>query len=229
MLNGKTFLAVIPARGGSKGIPRKNLTFVNRKPLIQYTIEEALTSEAIDDVIVSTDDQDIADVSIKLGASVPFLRPPELAGDHSKTIDAVMHVINEQRNRYKEYSYVVILQPTQPLRKSWHIDEAALKIIENGQNGLVSISKVVEHPVLMRTISSEGRLKNVLNINSTLRRQDFPDVYKVNGAIYINKISSLSNQTSLNDNEIGYIMDEKYDLDIDKQSDIEELLRRVKV
>ncbi|MFS0674160.1 cytidylyltransferase domain-containing protein [Ornithinibacillus sp. 179-J 7C1 HS] len=221
MYQDKSFLCVIPARGGSKGIPRKNLVKVNNKPLLQYTIDEALESKYLDDIIVSTDDQEIANVSIKLGANVPYLRPPELASDYSKTIEAVIHVIEKQKTLGKEYDYVVVLQPTQPLRKSWHIDEAIEKIVSEGMENLVSVSEVSDHPILMRTISKEGFLISLLNSNSTVRRQDFPEIYKVNGAIYINLISSLNHSTSLNDNKLAYIMDKKYDLDIDEPMDIE--------
>lgn len=222
MYKGKSFLAVIPARGGSKGIPRKNLALVNNKPLIQYTIDEALSSKYLDEIIVSTDNIEIAKVAQKLGVSVPYLRPTSLANDHSKTIDAVLHVINEQKKLEKEYDYVVLLQPTQPLRKAWHIDESIEKIINYNSENLVSISQVKEHPILMRTISEDREiLRNLLNTESTVRRQDFSKVYKVNGAIYINKISSLGRNTSLNDNNLPYHMEKRFDLDIDDFDDIE--------
>lgn len=222
MYKGKTFLAIIPARGGSKGIPRKNITVVNEKPLIQYTIDEAKGSKYIDKIIVSTDDEEIAKVSEKCGAKVPFLRPKELATDEAKTIDALIHVIAELGKRGSEYDYLVVLQPTQPLRKCWHIDEAIEKIVEKEEDSLVSISKVKDHPILMRTIDENGTVKNLLSVNSTIRRQNFPDYYKVNGAIYINKIDgNLSRHTSLNDNKLAYIMGRDFDLDIDTPTDLE--------
>ncbi|WP_100332360.1 acylneuraminate cytidylyltransferase family protein [Bacillus xiapuensis] len=222
MYKEKTFLAVIPARGGSKGIPRKNIFTVNNKPLIQYTIDEALSSRYLDEVIVSTDDLEIAKISRDLGAGVPYLRPAELANDQSKTIDAIIHIIEEQKKRGKVYDYVVVLQPTQPLRKFWHIDEAIQKIINSHQSSLVSISLVKEHPILFRTLNEDGLVNNLLNVNSTVRRQEFNAYYKVNGAIYINKIdANFNHHTSLNDNKLGYIMDTKFDLDIDTYSDLE--------
>ncbi|MGP4105627.1 acylneuraminate cytidylyltransferase family protein [Virgibacillus sp. L01] len=221
MYNRKTFLAIIPARGGSKGIPKKNLVPINNKPLIQYTIDEALSSKYLDDIIVSTDDQEIAEVSKRLGADVPYLRPPKLADDHSKTIDTILHVIEEQGKLGYKNDYVMVLQPTQPLRKSWHIDEAIEKTVNSQLISLVSISKVREHPILMRTLNDNDTLENLLDINSTVRRQEYPNFYKVNGGIYINKIACLSQHTSLNDNETAYIMDDKYDLDIDEPYDVE--------
>lgn len=220
MYKGKTFLAVIPARGGSKGVPKKNIVKINKKPLIQYTIEAAKASEFIDEIIVSTDDTEIAKVCNKLGVDIPFLRPNQLATDQAKTIDTILHVIGEQKKRKKVYDYIVLLQPTQPLRKAWHIDDAIKKIIKNNQESLVSITEVNEHPILMRTFDKNDRLVNVLNQNSTVRRQELSKVYKVNGAIYINQVSVLNQNTSLNDNISGYIMDKKYDLDIDDFDDL---------
>ncbi|MGX9933546.1 acylneuraminate cytidylyltransferase family protein [Virgibacillus salarius] len=221
MYKGKQILAIIPARGGSKGIPRKNIIPIHNKPLIQYTIDEALLSNYLDEIIVSTDDKEIAQISINLGANVPYLRPEKLAQDHSRTIDTVMHVVEKQKEHGYNYDYVVVLQPTQPLRKHWHIDEAIESVINNNHESLVSVTKVKEHPILMRTINKNNKLENIINKTSTLRRQDFPEVYKVNGAIYINNTATLHSNTSLNDNKYSYIMEEKFDLDIDDLKDVE--------
>lgn len=222
MYKEKTFLAIIPARGGSKGIPRKNVTVINGKPLIQYTIDAARSSKYLDKIIVSTDDHEIAEISKECGAEVPFLRPKELASDKAKTIDALLHAVEELTKQGNNYDYLVLLQPTQPLRKGWHIDEAVQQIIEKEEESLVSVSKVREHPILMRTIDKEGKLKSLLKVNSTVRRQDFPDVYKVNGSIYINKLNeSFNEHTSLNDNQLAYVMATEYDLDIDEPADLD--------
>lgn len=222
MYKDKRILAVIPARGGSKGIPRKNIVNVLGKPLIQYTIEEALLSRYLDNVIVSTEDEEIARISQKCGAEVPFLRPKELATDDSKTIHTLLHAIDFYEKRDVFYDYIVLLQPTQPLRKHWHIDEAIEKIIDNKAKGLVSISRVKDHPILIRKKDQNDLLTSILKENSTVRRQDFPEYYKINGAIYINKIDNdFNSNTSLNDNSLGYVMDAKYDLDIDDPLDLE--------
>lgn len=122
----------------------------------------------------------------------------------------------------EKYDYVVLLQPTQPLRQSWHIDEAIELILEKNEEALVSVSKVKDNPILIRSIDSNGYAVNLLSESSTKRRQDFQDFYKVNGAIYINKINqNLNNKTSLNDNKLVYIMDEKYDVDIDEMLDLQ--------
>ena len=221
MIQKKRFLAIIPARSGSKGIKYKNIIDLSGKPLIAYTIEEALKSKYIDDVVVSTDGEDIANISKIYGAKVPFLRPKELSTDTSKTIDCVIHCIEELKKMNLEYDYIVLLQPTQPLRKSWHIDEAIELIIEKDCESLVSVSKVKDHPILIRRIVEDGKVENLLSCSSTQRRQDFEDYYKVNGAIYINRINEdLNLNTSLNDNKLAYIMDEKYDIDIDEMIDL---------
>jgi CMP-N,N'-diacetyllegionaminic acid synthase len=221
MYKGKKFIAVIPARGGSKGIPDKNIIDVNGKPLIQYSIEAAQQSKYIDKIFVSTDSEKIANVAIKCGINVPFLRPKELATDTSKTIDVLVDLVNRFKEQNEYFDYLVLLQPTQPLRQYFHIDQAIEKIVNTNVNSLVSVSKVKDHPILVRTIDEDGLLHNLINTNSTVRRQDFQDFYKVNGAIYINKLDETFNlNTSLNDNKLAFIMDEKYDLDIDNMLDL---------
>lgn len=216
-----SFLAIIPARAGSKGIKDKNIIDLNGKPLISYSIESALKSKYITKVVVSTDGEHIARVAEEYGAEVPFLRPAYLASDTSKTIDCIIHCLDELEKYGEKFDYIVVLQPTQPLRQGWHIDEAIELIIEKEEEALVSVSKVKDHPILMRSIDDKGYAKNLLQECSTKRRQDFPDFYKVNGAIYINKINdNLNKDTSLNDNNLVYIMDSKYDVDIDELLDL---------
>lgn len=221
MYQNKRILAVIPARGGSKGIPKKNITMLDGLPLIVYTLKSAQHSKYLDRIIVSTEDFEIKKVAEQYGVEVPFLRPVELAQDDSKTIDCILHTIDTLKNIRETYDYVVILQCTSPLRKFWHIDEAISKIISENGTSLVSVSEVEEHPILMRTLNIDGTLQNLLNVNSTIRRQDFPSFYKVDGAIYIQKIDeNLNKDTSLNDGKLAYIMDRKYTVDIDEYLDI---------
>ncbi|MGE7544930.1 cytidylyltransferase domain-containing protein [Sporosarcina newyorkensis] len=216
MYNNKKFLAVVPARGGSKGIPRKNIYAVQDKPLIAYSIEEAKKSRYIDRVIVSTDDLEIAEVSIECGAEVPFLRPTELATDDAKIIDVLLHLINTVQ---ENYDYVVTLQPTQPLRVASHIDRSIERLFEKEYSDLVSLSPISEHPILIRSIDENGNLHSLLNQDSTVRRQNFAPYYYVNGAIYINKVSELDKYTSLNDNKGYYVIKENL-IDIDDFDDI---------
>lgn len=221
MYRDKKFLAVVPARSGSKGIPNKNIIKVKGKPLIDYTISEALKSKYLDKIIVSTDSEHIKEIALNCGAEVPFLRPIELASDKSKTIDAIIYTLKELEKEALIFDYLVLLQPTQPLRKSFHIDEAIELIIKKNQESLVSISKVKEHPILIRSLTKEGTVKKLLDLNSSVPRQEFPDYYKVDGIIYINKISSITPQTSMNDNTLAYIIERKYALDIDEPLDLD--------
>ena len=219
MINEKSVLAIIPARGGSKGIKGKNIFSIEGKPLIAYTIEAACASEYIDTVIVSTDNQEIADVSKAYGAEVPFLRPAELASDYAQTIDAVLHAVYTLKEMGKEYDYLVLLQPTQPLRSAEDIDHAII-LCDKEMRGVVSISRVKDHPVLMRYMNAQGEMCKLLELNSTVRRQDMPDYYRVNGCVYVNPMSEVTGELSFNDNPIPYIMPVERSVDIDGYEDI---------
>lgn len=220
MFNNQKILALIPARGGSKGIKDKNIIFLAGKPLIAYSIEAAKYSKYIDDIIVTTDSEKIAEISKQYGASVPFMRPAELAADTSKTIDAVLHAIQTLKTMGKEYDVLILLQPTQPLRTNKDIDEAIEIYYQNKEEGLVSVSPVDDSPLLIRSISNDGKLLNLLSQNSTCRRQDMPEYYKVNGCIYINKIDEIDKNTSFNDNKVPFIMRKEHSVDIDELSDL---------
>lgn len=219
MYDGMRFLALIPARGGSKGIPRKNVRPLGGKPLIAYTIEAALESSTVDDVVVTTDDEEIAAVAREHGAEVPFMRPAELAADESKTIDCVVHARDALRSMGREYDALVLLQPTSPLRAAGDIDEAASVWASHGRLGLCSVSVVEENPFLLRTLGEGGVVHPVISHGSTMRRQDVPTYYKVNGSIYINRFSELTLATSLNDNPVGYVMPKGRSIDIDTLED----------
>lgn len=221
MYKDKKILAVIPARGGSKGVPRKNIIEVGGHPLIKYTIDCGKNSKYLDRTVISTEDLLIKRVAEENGGDVPFLRPKELAEDTSKTIDCIVHAVNTLKSMGEEYDYVIILQNTVPLRKSWHVDEAIEMIVDSSERSLVSISEVDEHPILMRTLNEDKTVKNLLHMNSTMRRQDFPKFYKVDGAIAIQKIDDEFNlETSINDGKLGYVMKRKYSTDIDNYLDI---------
>lgn len=221
MINGMRILALIPARGGSKGIKNKNIIDLCGKPLIAYSIEAGRASRYIDDVVVTTDSKNIADVAVKWGASVPFLRPAELASDNARTVDAVIHAIGWLRDNGFNYDVMVLLQPTQPLRTAHNIDRALEAYVRNGMRPLVSVKETEESPILMRTISDDGILNNILSQNSTIRRQNMRKYYIVDGSIYINSVSEINERTSFNDNVIPYIMPRDGNFDIDEYSDLE--------
>ena len=221
MIKDKKVLAVIPARGGSKGIKDKNILDILGKPLIAYTIEAAKGSSYIDDVIVSTDSERIGQVAVQNGARVPFLRPSELATDQTPTLDAVMHVIDRLRETGYQYDILLLLQPTSPLRTAEDIDNALRIFAENQFQPLAAVSSVSEYPALMRTIGEDGRMKKLLPVPSTVRRQDMPRFYRVNGSIYINLISELNAGSGFNDNLIPYVMEPSHSVDIDDYPDVE--------
>ena len=221
MYRNEKILAFIPARGGSKGIPDKNIYPVKGKPLISYTIEAARNSRLIDDILVSTDSERIASVAREYGADVPFMRPDELAGDRANIIDAVLYTIERLRTNGQHYDTLVLLQPTQLLRTSDEIDEAIEVYYKNEKRGVASVSEVDDHPILIRTIDDKGILKRLLDQGSTVRRQDMPPYYRINGCIYINDIGSLVPDTSFNDNPVPYIMSRDHYVDIDEMRDIQ--------
>jgi len=223
MYDGKRILAIIPARGGSKGIKKKNLRMVQGKKLIEYTLDAATNSKYIDHIFVSTDDLEIAEVASSNGIEVPELRPKKLATDEAKTIDSLLHTIEYLKvNKCEKFDYVILLQPTQPLRTSQHIDESIELIIDNKWESLVGVSPVNDHPSLIRSIQNDSVIEPLLKQTSTIRRQDFIAYYKVNGAIYVNKINEAFNsETSLNDNKHAYIMNDYEDVDIDEMRDLE--------
>lgn len=221
MINGNSVVAIIPARGGSKGIKDKNIIDLCGKPLLAYSIEAALNCKYIDDVVVSTDSEKIADVARQYGASVPFIRPASLAGDESKTIDVIIHVIEELKKTGINYDTMVLIQATSPLRDCNDIEGALEKYIRNDKKSLVAVSKVSDSPILIRRLIDENHMENLLSCDSTVRRQDMPQYYRVNGSIYINSVNELSQNTSFNDNVVPYIIDETHAVDIDELKDVE--------
>ncbi|GAA0758244.1 acylneuraminate cytidylyltransferase family protein [Clostridium sartagoforme] len=213
----KEILAIIPARSGSKGVPRKNIKDLNGKPLIAYTIEAAKHSKYIDKVIVSTEDIEIKDVAIKFGGYVPFLRPNELATDSSPSIDAILYTINKLKQEYDYFpKYICLLQCTSPLRTAKHIDEAFLKLQQTNMDAVVSVCEAEVNPYWSNIFKGD-KLEYFLEKGKTItRRQELPDIYRMNGAIYIIKTDVLmETKTFEPENLTGYIMDDISSIDID--------------
>lgn len=219
MFHDSKILALIPARGGSKGIKNKNIKDLCGLPLIGYSIKAAKQSKYIDDIVVSTDSKEIADIAIRLGARVPFLRPANLALDDSKTIYAVMHAIEVLKSEKSYYDLLILLQPTQPLRTHKDIDDAVELFFLKGCRPLVSICKTNDHPIFIREIDNNSILSKFVNSNSTMRRQDLKNYFVINGAIYINMIKDIALETSFNDNEVGFVMQKNHSVDIDDMID----------
>lgn len=217
LLRGNKVVAIIPARGGSKGIPKKNIKKLNGKPLIAYTIEETLKSKYIDRVIVSTEDLDIAQISKSFGAEVPFLRPIELAQDDTPGIEPIFHSIKhlEEKESYA-FEYIICLQCTSPFRSSKHIDDALEKLIESKANSIVSVCESEISPYWMKTVENGVMRDFIKSKNFVARRQDAPKVYALNGAIYAAKKDFLIiNNGWYDDNTLAFIMDKKSSIDID--------------
>lgn len=214
-------LALIPARSGSKGVKDKNIRLFRGLPLMSHTITSALKSGICDEVFVCTDSEDYALIAKEYGASVPFLRSEESARDESKSIDCVMESLERYKSLGKEFDVLLLLQPTSPLRNATHIKEAYELFLSCNCQSLTSVCKVNEHPLFMRTLQKSA-LSPLLEVSSSVRRQDLPPYYRLNGAIYLNLISELSLQTSFNDNAIGYVMSREDSLDIDREEDFRE-------
>ncbi|MEA3321200.1 MAG: acylneuraminate cytidylyltransferase family protein [Bacillota bacterium] len=214
-------ISIIPARGGSKGLKRKNIANLRGKPLIAYTIEAALKSKFIDKVIVSTDDEEIAEVARKYGADVPFIRPNELATDTASSIDVVKHAIlfleAEMRN---EIESVILLQPTSPLRDHIDIDNAFKLYLKNNLSPVVSVCPALSHPFLLKVIEGDFLVDFFKSGFKVSRRQDLPEVFELNGAIYITTRELVIRQGMLYlDKVIPYVMSNEKSVDIDTKMD----------
>lgn len=220
MINNKNMIAIIPARGGSKGIPRKNIKELNGQPLISYIIKALRNSKYIDRIIVSTDDYEIAEVSKKYGAEVPFLRPQNLAQDTTSSMEVILHCINWLReNEGYEANYTGLFQCTSPFTNTKHINEAIENLYNNHGNSIVSVCESNENPYWMKKIIN-GKLVDFINNDTYIRRQDLPKIYSLNGAIYIAKTNFLlKNKTWYNENTLSYIMKKEESVDIDSLLD----------
>ena len=188
--------------------------------MIAYTIEAANQSTYIDTVIVSTDDVDIQRISEQYGALVPFLREAKIASDEATTISVVVDAVKRLEVNGEKFDVVILLQPTSPLRTTEEIDVAIDIFFQNNMQGIVSVNVAEVSPFLLRTIEG-SQLQRIISKSSTIRRQDMPTYYEVNGAIYINAISDIKESLSFNDNPIPYIMSCEHSIDIDTWDDLE--------
>ena len=205
-------IAYIPARGGSKGIPKKNIKELCGRPLIAYTIEAARQCEKFDRIFVSTDSEEIASVSKTLGAWVPFLRDAQFAQDCSRTIDALVSDKARIEACGEYFDVVCLLQPTSPLRTASDI-AGAIELFDKVGHGVLSVSPVDEHPYYMRMIGENCVLEKVITLNGAIRRQDLRPCCKLNGAIYINSWSEITPSLIPSDNPYGYLMPPVIDID----------------
>ena len=212
-------LAVIPARGGSKGLVRKNILDLAGIPLIAWTIEAAKRSKYIDRVVLSSDDDEIMAVAKHYGCEVPFRRPSALASDDAASLDVLFHAME----KVPGYDYVILLQPTSPLRTSTDIDSAFEMMMSSGVNGCVSVCEVAKSPFWMYSLDKNNLLSKLLPLPlGGHRRQSLPASYELNGAMYLAKIESLYIDKSLiPEQTIAYEMSRDRSIDIDCLLDLQ--------
>ncbi|MFK7779732.1 MAG: acylneuraminate cytidylyltransferase family protein [Candidatus Gracilibacteria bacterium] len=206
-------LAIVPARCGSKGFPNKNIAQIGNKTLLELAVRVGIDCKIIDDVYVSTDCKTYEEIALKAGAKSLGLRKEHLASDTAKSIDVVIDLINSLK---KEYNYLVLLQPTSPIREPKDIENMINIIEKNDADASVSISKMEEpHPYKLKSISEKGFVKPFIHgTTSELPRQILPEVYALNGAIYITKVKTLlKEKTFLPKKTISYIMDNNINID----------------
>ncbi|MDT3698276.1 MAG: acylneuraminate cytidylyltransferase family protein [Thermincola sp.] len=218
MINNKKVLGIIPARGGSKGIPRKNIKLLAGKPLIAWTIEEAKKSQYLDRFILSSEDAEIITTAKSWGCEAPFVRPAELARDDTPGIDPVMHALFQIG---EHFDYVVLLQPTSPLRTVEDIDGCICFCVQEGAPACVSVSLTDKHPYWMHILDKRHRLHPLFpTAQSIQRRQDLPPVYIENGAVYVAQKDFLLNTKSFTGGDtLAYVMLPERSWDIDNESD----------
>lgn len=224
MLNKMRILAIICARGGSKGVPNKNIRLLNGKPLIAYTIECAKKYTKFDRIIVSTDSPKIAEVAKQYGADVPFLRPKELATDTSPKIPVLQHAVRYlEQEENDHYDLIVDLDPTSPLRIVEDIENCVNKMIEKNPNVVFSVTPAHKNPYFNMVEEKDGKVYLCKKLDRPItRRQDAPTVYAMNASIYVYKKDFLLNTDSVfSSNTMAVVMPEEHSIDIDRPIDFE--------
>jgi len=215
-------LGLIPARGGSKGIPNKNIKIFNGQPLINYAIKNSLESKYIAHTVVSTDSSEIAEIARESGALVPFLRPEKLARDTSLDLPVMEHAINWYKEQGQSFDYMVFLRPTNPFRVATDIDKAIEMIISSKFDSIRGVSRVGYSPYWMKKIT-KGLLVDFIDSDySESRRQNLPKVYQANGTVEVINITTITKMFSrFGDYIAPYMMDEISRVDIDTELDFE--------
>lgn len=218
MIDNHSVLAIIPARGGSKGIKRKNLREVNGKTLLAHTIETALNASLIDRVIVTSEDEEIINAAKSARAEVPFIRPKHLAEDDTPGITPILHAIDQ----LPLHDYTIVLQVTSPLRTVEDINDSLNFCIRNKAPACVSVSEPLSNPYLSFKMDNNHHLKHLFLEEILPRRQDYSPYFQLNGAIYIAKTDWLKkNKNFLSTETIGYVMPKERALDVDTEFDLQ--------
>jgi CMP-N,N'-diacetyllegionaminic acid synthase len=219
MIDGKSVLALIPARGGSKGVPGKNVRPAGGKPLVAWTVEAAKASRYVDRVILSSDDAAIAEAAAKFGCEVPFVRPAELATDKADSMSVVRHALGALPERY---DLLLLLQPTSPLRTAADIDAALEQCLQGETQTCVSVCEPDKSPYWMMTMPADRTVQPLFPPEQVpARRQDAPPIFALNGAIYIAPTPHLAAGGGfVIKGTIGYVMPKERSLDIDTELDL---------
>ena len=212
-----SLLAIIPARGGSKRILRKNIKPLAGKPLISWTIDEAKKAKCIDEIFVSTDDKEIANISESCGIKVPFFRPAKFSTDDSMSIDLVLHALE----KIKGFDWVLLLQPTSPLRTSLDIENIYKLCLKFNASSAVSISEMNKNPKWLYQIDDKQRMFPFLNYNDeSVSKKRLSKIFTLNGALYLTKTEFLKkNKSFINEDTLGYVMPREKSVDIDTLED----------
>jgi CMP-N,N'-diacetyllegionaminic acid synthase len=221
---GARFLGLIPARGGSKRLPRKNLLPLAGKPLLAWTIEAALAARHLDRVVLSTDDAEIAALGQRYGADVPFTRPASLAGDTATAHSVTVHALQTLAAAGDHYDYVVLLQPTSPLRTTEDIDRAIELLLDRQAGAVISVCETDHPPEWSNTLPPDGSMADFFRPGIRGQRsQDLPKSYRLNGAIYIHRCETLlrDDSAAMDANSYAYIMPRERSVDIDSAIDFE--------
>jgi len=217
MFNNQRMIAIIPARSGSKGLPNKNIRLLNGKPLLAYSILQAQETGIFDEIFLSTDSQEYADIARQYGANAPFLRSGELASDSASTWDCVVEALEQYSRIGKEYDLFVVLQPTSPLRTAQDIVNTLKKMLLNNADSVVSVCEADHSPLLCNTLPENQSMKDFIRPEITSKtRQELPTYYRINGAIYAVRTSFFLNaQTIYDGNSLAYVMPRERSIDID--------------
>lgn len=225
MINNKRVLVIIPARGGSKGLPRKNVKNLAGKPLVAWPISAALGCKEVDRVVISTDCMEIANLAKKWGGEVPFLRPDDLSSDDASSMDVVIHAIEEIERQGDYFDYIIMLEPTSPLTESNDLSNALKLLIESSSSAetVVGISCIeATHPEFSVKKDQDGLIKPAFieNFSSLKRRQDIDELYFLEGSLYISSVEAFKKQKSFyGDKTLGYIVPRWKSFEVDELVD----------
>ena len=225
MYKGKRIIAVVPARGGSKGLPGKNIKIMNGKPLICWTLDKAKKSKYIDKLYVSTDSDEIANVCKQDGVNVPELRPKDLAEDSSSTVDVLLYILKHLKSSGEIFDYLLLLEPTSPLRKDNDIDDIIEKGIDNpDSDGVISVGKVqLEHPSIVKRISNDGYIKPYSDSNVYFYQRQMEDeaLFPYGVGYFVNVNRFIETRMIYMDKMLPYYIERWQNYEIDDKYDFE--------